>query len=53
MLTLKRLLWSLIVLAITAAPLMAGSDDAKPKEGNAVNATEAAAAAASPSPAPA
>jgi len=52
MLTLKRLLWSLIVLAITAAPLMAGSDDAKTAKEDAANASEAAAASASPSPAP-
>ena len=48
MLTLKRLLWSLIVLAITAAPLMAGSDDAKTAKEDAANASEAAAAPASP-----
>ncbi len=51
MLTLKRLLWSLIVLAITAAPLMAGSDDAKTAREDAANASEAAAAPASPNPA--
>ncbi len=51
MLTLKRLLWSLIVLAITAAPLMAGSDDAKTAKEDAANASEAAAAPASPNPA--
>ncbi len=28
---LKQLFWSLLVLAITAVPLMAGSNDAKPQ----------------------
>ncbi|MGA8214522.1 MAG: hypothetical protein WB799_13075 [Candidatus Sulfotelmatobacter sp.] len=51
MLTLKRLLWCLIVLAITAAPLMAGSDEAKTAKEDAANASEAAAAPASPNPA--
>jgi hypothetical protein len=52
MLTLKQLLWSLLVLVITAVPLVAENNDAKPAKENAANAGEAAAAAASPSPAP-
>src|SRR5580693_855569 len=51
MLTLKRLLWCLLVLAIMALPLMAGSNDAKPANGDAANA-EPAAAAANPNPSP-
>jgi hypothetical protein len=49
--TLKQMLWSLLVLAITAVPLMAGSNDAKPANSNAANA-EPATAAASPNPSP-
>jgi hypothetical protein len=51
MLTLKRLLWCLLVLGIPALPLMAGSNDAKPANGDAANA-EPATAAASPNPSP-
>jgi hypothetical protein len=50
--TMKRLLWSLLMLAIAAVPLMAGGNDAKPVNSNAANASEAAAVPASPSPAP-
>jgi hypothetical protein len=50
MLTLKRLLWCVLVLAITALPLMARSNDAKPASGDAVNAEPAAAANPNPSP---
>jgi hypothetical protein len=51
MLTLKRLLWCPLVLAITALPLMAGSNDAKPANGDAASAEPAAAATnANPSP---
>jgi hypothetical protein len=49
--TIKRLLWSLLVLAITAVPLMAGGNDAKPANANAANTSEATAVPASPSPA--
>jgi hypothetical protein len=49
--TIKRLLWSLLVLAITAVPLMAGGNDAKPANTNAANTSEATAVPASPSPA--
>jgi hypothetical protein len=50
--TLKQVFLCLIVLAISAVPLMAGSNDAKPEKENAANATEAAAVPASPSPTP-
>ena len=51
MLTLKRLLWCLLVLAIMALPLMAGSNDAKPANGDAASAEPAAATPnANPSP---
>ena len=52
MLKLKSWLLSLLVLAITAVPVMAGSNDAKTGNGNAANTTnaEASPAAASPSP---
>ena len=49
--TLKQLLWALLVLAITAVPLMAGSNDANPAKENAANTAEAAATPANPSPA--
>ena len=51
MLKLKSWLSSLLVLAITAVPVMAGSNDAKTTNENAANATsaEASPAAASPS----
>jgi hypothetical protein len=52
MFTPKRLLWSLLVLAITAAPLMAGDNNPKTAKENAADAAEAAAVPASPSPAP-
>jgi hypothetical protein len=51
MLTLKRLFSCLLVLSIAAVPLMAGSKDAKPANGDAAN-TEPAAAAANPNPSP-
>ncbi len=38
---LKQLLWCLLVLAITAVPLMAGGNDPKTAKGNAVDAAEA------------
>jgi hypothetical protein len=50
MLTLKRLLWCLLVLGITALPLMAGSNDAKTANSDAANAEPAAAANPNPSP---
>jgi hypothetical protein len=49
--TLKQVWLCLIVMAVTVVPLMAGSNDAKPANGNAANA-EAAAAAANPNPSP-
>src|ERR1700733_9956770 len=49
--TMKQLLWSLLVLAVTAVPLMAGGNDAKPANANAANTSEAAAVPASPTPA--
>ncbi len=52
MLTLKQLLLILIVLAITALPLIAGSNDAKTGKEDAANAGDAATTPASPSPAP-
>src|SRR5271157_1594045 len=54
MLKLKSWLLSLLVLAITAVPVMAGNNDAKTGNGNAANTTnaEASPAAASPSPSP-
>jgi hypothetical protein len=52
MLTLKQVLWCLLVLAITAVPLIAGSNEAKAAKENAANSTEAAAAPANASPAP-
>jgi hypothetical protein len=51
MLKLKRLSWCLLVLSIAALPLMAGSNDAKPANGDAAN-TEPAAGAANPNPSP-
>jgi len=53
--TLKRLLSSLLVLAITASPVMAGSNDAKPATENTANEANAGAtpAAASPTLSPA
>jgi len=51
MLRLKHLLSCLLVLFIVAVPLMAGSNDAKPANGDAANA-EPAAAAANPTPSP-
>src|SRR5208282_4597105 len=54
MLKLKSWLLSLLVMAITAVPVMAGNNDAKTENGNAANTTsaEASPAAASPSPSP-
>src|ERR1700733_853368 len=49
--TMKQLLWSLLVLAVTVVPLMAGGNDAKPANANAANTSEAAAVPASPTPA--
>src|SRR5580698_6519208 len=52
MLTLKKLLWSLLMLAIAAVPVMAGDTDGKVASANATNATDAAAVPANPNPAP-
>src|SRR5277367_924895 len=51
MLTLRKWFASLIVLAITAVPVMAGSNEAKPANGNAASA-EPAAVPANPNPSP-
>ena len=48
MLTLKQLLSSLLVLAIAASPVMAGSNDAKTASGNTANAANTASAEATP-----
>jgi hypothetical protein len=48
----KQLLWCVLVLAITAVPLMAGGNDPKTAKENGVDAAEAAAVPGSPSPAP-
>jgi hypothetical protein len=48
--TLKRLLSSLLVLAITASPVMAGSNDAKPATENTANEANAGATSAAASP---
>jgi hypothetical protein len=48
---LRKCFSSLVVLAITALPVMAGSNDAKPANGNAASA-EPAAAPANPNPSP-
>ncbi len=50
MLKLKKLLPSLLVLAITALPVMAGSNDAKTANENATNATSTAATPTGASP---
>ena len=53
MLKLKLWLSSLLVLAITAVPVMAGNNDARTDNANAANASaEASPAAASPTPSP-
>src|SRR5580700_8909026 len=49
---LKQLLWCLLVLALSAVPLMAGGNDPKTAKENGVDAAEAAAVPGSPSPAP-
>jgi hypothetical protein len=49
--TLKKLLSSLLVLAITAAPVMAGSNDAKTANKDAANATSAETTPAAATPA--
>ncbi|MGA8503002.1 MAG: hypothetical protein WB683_15720 [Candidatus Sulfotelmatobacter sp.] len=49
---LKQLLWCLLMLALTALPLMAGGNDPKTAKENGVDAAEAAAVPGSPSPAP-
>ncbi len=51
MLKMKRWLLSLIVLAVTAVPVMAGNNDAKPAAGNGASA-EPDAASANPNPSP-
>ncbi len=51
MLKMKTWLVSLIVLTLTAVPVMAGSNDAKPASGSAADA-ESAAVAANPNPSP-
>jgi hypothetical protein len=48
--TLKQVLVCLIVMAVSAMPLMAGGNEAKPANGNAANAEPAAAANPNPSP---
>jgi hypothetical protein len=48
--TLKQVLLCVLVLAITAVPLMAGGNDAKPTKENAGEAAAAAASPASPTP---
>ena len=48
MLTLKQLLSSLLVLAIAASPVMAGSNDAKTASGNTANAANTTSAEATP-----
>jgi hypothetical protein len=50
MLTLRKWFSSLIVMAVTVVPLMAGGNDAKPVNGNGTNAEPAAAASPNPSP---
>jgi hypothetical protein len=49
---LKQLLWCLLVLALSAVPLMAGGNDPKTAKENGVDTAEAAAVPGSPSPAP-
>ncbi len=51
MLSLRKLFSSLIVLAVTIVPAMAGSNDATPANGNAANAAPAA-VPANPNPSP-
>lgn len=53
MLTMKKVLSRLLVLAIAAVPVMAGSNDGKTGSTRAANAAQPAAAAADPSPTPA
>jgi hypothetical protein len=50
MLTFRKWFSSLIVMAVTVVPLMAGGNDAKPVNGNGTNAEPAAAASPNPSP---
>jgi hypothetical protein len=54
MLKLRKWLWSLLLVAIAAAPVMAGNNDAKTATGNSANSTaaEASSNAGSPSPSP-
>ena len=51
MLSLRKCFLGVAVLAITAVPVMAGNNDAKPASGNAANA-EPAAVPANPNPSP-
>ena len=50
MLKLKKWMWTLLTLAITAVPVMAGSNDAKTAKEDAANTTSAEPAPAAPSP---
>jgi hypothetical protein len=50
--TLRKWFLSLLVLAITTVPVMAGSDDGKAAKENAASASAPAAAAADPNPSP-
>jgi len=50
--TLKQLLLCLLVMAVAAVPLMAGSNDAKTGKEDAANTTEVAAAPGNPNPSP-
>jgi len=50
MLQLKTWLWTLLVLAITALPVMAGNNNTKAENENAANATSAEGSPAAPSP---
>lgn len=52
MLTPKKVLWSLLILAISAVPVIAGNNDGKTTGANAASSTDAAAAPANPNPAP-
>jgi hypothetical protein len=52
MLKLRSWLSSLLVLAITAAPVMAGNNKARPENNNAASAEASAAASPDPSPSP-
>jgi hypothetical protein len=52
MLTSRKLFLSLLILALTVAPVMAGSDDGKPVNANAENGAAPAATPANPNPSP-